>query len=156
MTEPTVDLLIDAIQDTQRAKQALDEALVRLAEIESDYNHRIKQPGADIPALTAARSAAEDELGIAGLIEKRQDAQRWAGLVDDCVRVCRRFSFEKVIVAQIRRLLKQHAGPGEDLDLFAMTLIRHVRHPEDMDIRQAARGILQRLRDHKPFATELA
>lgn len=156
MTEPTVELLIDAIQATQSAKQALDEALVQLAEIESDYNHRIKQPGADVPVLTAARTAAEDALDIAGLIEKRQDAQRWAGLVDDCVRVCRRFSFERVIVSQIRRLLQQHAGPGEDLDLFAMTLLRHVRNPDDGDIHQAAIAILQRLRDHKPFAAELA
>lgn len=156
MSEHTVDLLIDAIEATRRAKQELDEALWRLAEIEVDFNRQAKLPEADRAGLVAAWSAAEDELDVAGLIERRQEAQRWAGLVDDCVRVCQRYSFERVIVAQIRRLLAQHAGPEEDLELFAMTLLRHIREPDNAAVYQAAQAVFARLRAHKPLAAEPA
>lgn len=155
MTEQSVDLLGEAIAATQQAKQDLDEALWRLADIESEYNRRAKLAGIDRRALDAERAAAEEALDIAGLIEKRQDAQRWAGLIDDCVRVCQRYSFERVIVAQIRRLLLQHAGPEEDLELFAMTLLRHLREPDDPAVYDAARAILHRIRQHKPLGLEL-
>ncbi|GEM_PF-2589320 len=154
MTDQPVDLLGDAIEATRQAKQDLDEALWRLAEIETAYNRNIKQPGADIARLSAERSEAEDALHIRELIDCRHDAQRWAGLVDDSVRVCRRYSFEKVIVAQIRRLLHQHAGPDEDLELFAMTLLRHVREPDDPAVYEAARSVFHRIREHKPIGLD--
>lgn len=154
MNDQPVDLLGDAIEATRQAKRALDEALWRLAEIETDYNREIKKPDADIAKLTAERAVAEDDLHIQDLIAGRHDAQRWAGLVDDSVRVCRRYSFERVIVAQIRRLLHQHAGPDEDLELFAMTLLRHVRAPDDPDIYEAARSIFHRIREHKPVGLD--
>ncbi len=155
MSEQPVDLLGDAIEATRQAKQDLDEALWRLAEIETEYNHKAKQPGAAVTQLSAERAAAEEALHIRELIECRHDAQRWAGLVDDSVRVCQRYSFERVIVAQIRRLLHQHAGPDQDLELFAMTLLRHVREPNDPAVYDAARAVFHRIREHKPLAIEL-
>jgi hypothetical protein len=151
VSEQPVELLGDAIEATRQAKQELDEALWRLAAIETDYNREAKQPGVDLGQLAIERAAAEDGLGIQRLIERRHDAQRWAGLVDDSVRVCRRYSFERVIVAQIRRLLQQHAGPDEDLELFAMTLLRHVRVPEDPALYEAVRAVFHRIREHKPI-----
>lgn len=151
MSEQPVDLLSDAIEATRQAKEELDAALWRLAEIETDFNRHAKQPGADLAALNTARAAAEEALDVAGLIERRQEAQRWAGLVDDCVRVCQRFSFERVIISQIRRLLGPHAEPEEDLELFAMTLLRHVREPDNAAVYESARTILRRLREQKPI-----
>lgn len=156
MSEQPVDLLGDAIEATRQAKQDLDEALWRLAEIEAEYTGKTGQPGADPGQLAAERAAAEAALHIPDLIDRRHDAQRWAGLVDDSVRVCQRYNFERVIVAQIRRLLHQHAGPDEDLELFAMTLLRHVREPGDPALYEAARAVFLRLRDGLPLHVDAA
>lgn len=139
-----VPLLNDVIEATRKAKADLDEALVRLSDVESDYNRRIRLPGADAAALNIHRAAAEEALGIEDLIERRQWVQRWAGLIDDCVRICETFRLDRVVAANIRRLLRDVAA-ADDADLFAMTLLRHVRNPEDPEIYVSVRAILQRV-----------
>ncbi len=143
-----VPLLEEAVLATQSAKEALDSALERLSGIEADYNRVVKEQGAS-RELAVARAVQEEELGIDRLLECRCRMQRWAGLVDDCVRVCRTYHSERVVAANVRLLLRGLAPPAE-ADLFAMTLLRHVRDPEDRAVFEAAKAILGQLQECEP------
>lgn len=147
MSVEMVPILQDVVAATQQAKILLDEGLRQLAEIEATYNKAMKAADADSSQLAAVRAIAEDQLRLDELIDRRQQAVLWAALVDDCVRICECYTFERVVLASIRQRLREHGG-DDDLELFAMMLMRHVRDPEDTALYEALAEMLARLQRH--------
>jgi hypothetical protein len=60
-----------------------------------------------------------------------------------CVGICEAYSFERVILANIRAQLRHLGRDPSEVLLFAALLLRHVRDPGDVHIFQATRGAWQ-------------
>ena len=90
------------------------------------------------PAMTGAVRLLDDERRCGDITTATHLAA--------CVDVCRAYTFERVVVVNIRRAFRHWPDPVADIDLFAVLLLRHVRHPEDTALYDAAKAVWNNIR----------
>lgn len=79
--------------------------------------------------------------------EIASEHMRQAVTLAECVGICRAYQSERVVTLNIRRILLGNYRPTDDeVDLFAMLLMRHVRDPHNAELYNSAKAVWERIK----------